>query len=114
MNRIALLSAFAALALAGCSSTCQRLADIDYSAKQGTCDKSKVSATTKTDEAKCEAGYSKCSDADKTKLDEYATCAEGITNCEAGKEIEWAGQLITCAGKLQGVSAECSAGLSGG
>jgi len=52
---------------------------------------------------------SSCSDADRSKINDFANCVNGLPNCTPQSESTWSDAFVACDGKLQGVSQSCAA-----
>lgn len=58
------------------------------------------------DKNQCVQGFnnSTCTDADRTKINDYASCLSALPNCTVATQSNWLTQLSNCASKLSGVN----------
>jgi hypothetical protein len=107
------LSALAAASLAGCGGKtfCEKQKDAFDGAlvKVADCPTMKLAMeTARPSLATCETYYAKCSDADKTILDDTVACLEALPACTAATELtSWAASALACQNKANSLSAAC-------
>ncbi|HSP18208.1 MAG TPA: hypothetical protein VLQ79_01745, partial [Myxococcaceae bacterium] len=57
----------------------------------------------------CVNGFnnSSCTDADKTKINNYVSCLNNLPTCTTTTQTAWLTSLSSCASQLTGVSSGC-------
>jgi hypothetical protein len=50
-----------------------------------------------------------CSDADRQKINDFASCVNGLPNCTQQTQSSWSSAFVACDDKLQGISQSCAA-----
>lgn len=111
---IVALVAFAAFSLAGCSkSFCDSQKDSYDSALKKVTDCATMKAameSSRPSDANCEATYAKCTEADKTVLDDMVACLEALPTCTKDTELTtWAAAALACQTKANSLSSGCIA-----
>jgi len=55
----------------------------------------------------CKASIGKCTDADKTKLNNFGSCLSSLPTCSQSTVETWANQVQTCVNNVSGLSSGC-------
>ncbi len=107
---VVLAAVGAAAALVACGGDfCSRASSLDLSSKSGTCTNVTVSKNAcSSDVNKCEAAVKPCSSADQTLLNNWITCMQNISPCQAGQEQQFSSAFLSCASPLSGLSSACT------
>jgi hypothetical protein len=58
--------------------------------------------------AQCETQLAKCSSDDKSKLNSFADCIDGLPTCTPGQELAFGGQFLICLNDLANLSSACT------
>jgi hypothetical protein len=48
-----------------------------------------------------------CSDADRQKINDYASCVQALPSCTPATQSSWATSYENCAAPLEGISSNC-------
>ena len=117
MRRIVLGCAALLLGAVGCggsnspSSTCDNVASAlsGLSGKYSAC--GQIPAIS-FDKNACVSAFnsSSCSDADRQKINDFASCVNGLPNCSPQSQSTWTSAYVACSNGLQGISQACAAG----
>jgi hypothetical protein len=91
------LTTAASLALAGCSSTCDRLSDATdaYAQKVKPC-LSSSEQTTAFNVNQCDRAIEKCTDSERKALDEYVDCVKKLQECTPGTKDAFTAARRAC------------------
>jgi hypothetical protein len=52
---------------------------------------------------------SSCTDADRSKINDFASCVNGLPSCTPQSQTTWENSFLACEDKLQGISQPCAA-----
>ena len=116
MRPIALGWAVLLFAAVGCgssnssSATCDNIANAFASlpGKYSACG-TIPSGSLNFDKNQCVTAFnnSSCSDADRQKINDYASCVQALPSCTPATQSSWATSYENCAAPLEGISSNC-------
>lgn len=102
-----LITALAALLLAGCGSLCDRAeaTATSFTNKAMPCGATNPNA--RFDRMACEASMNACSSADVQALSAYLDCLDALPACEPGKSADFSAAVLDCAAPMTALSDGC-------
>ncbi len=84
----------------GDTSICDNLATVtnDFNAKAAPC--TETAPTLEFDAAECRASISKCTDSDRQKISDFASCLQALPTCSNATYDSWLTSFEACQAKL--------------
>lgn len=113
LSAIAVLFSFVACGTSICKANQNRATD--FKKKHAACADIAASITVPTDASvkACDTASSACTADDKKKVEDAGTCIDGLAACTEATKEAFTAAATACFAKREGVSATCTAALSG-
>jgi hypothetical protein len=97
MNRLVLVGSVGALLIA-CNNT-PAICNLPNTlqSKLGSCADAGITFNNSScAQSQCTSAYNQCTSSDQTTMNQYASCFSNLPACQAGQELTWSEQVLTC------------------